>query len=157
MDAQKRPLTRGAQYISLNQIKELGKLEAYKCSIKIENNKLFVDEREINSFLLNKKNVILQAQHFTSRENANKVRQTRNFSCDPEEYLFFLEEDFNQLDKKEIKHLSGAQDAEVKFEIKCSIPLYRVWLKIEKNHPVKYAIQGGLESKEIIEISVERI
>jgi len=147
--------TKGPQYIPLDQIISLGKLEAYKCDIEIKNKSLFVQGRKIPGFTIDKNQVILEGYHFTSREDAIFVRQYRTFSPSDQEdpYSYFIETGFNKIDPKEIRHLSGAGSAEVKF----IVPTHRISLKVQKDHPIKYAITNGLEADEIIEISVERI
>lgn len=54
--------------------------------------------------------------------------------------------------------MSGARSAEVKFEVEFSVPYENIWIKIEKNHPVKFAVEHGLQTDEIIgRLSLEKI
>ena len=59
--------------------------------------------------------------------------------------------------KQEIRHISGATSVETKFQVTFRVEAERVWLKLEKRHPVKFAIWDGLYTDEIIEISLERL
>lgn len=151
------PKTKGKQYIPLNFVTSQEKI-INKCKVKFFNNKLYVDDREVNSFLLNNNYVIIKAQSFMSRERAAEVRTLRIFSPrETDNYSYFIEDGFNSLSQDEIRHVSGAYSAEVKFEVKFSVESSRVWIKIEKQHPVKFAVENGLSSDEIIEISLERL
>ncbi|MBS3167934.1 hypothetical protein J4216_02335 [Candidatus Woesearchaeota archaeon] len=154
----RRPSTKGPQYIPLDQIIELGNLDAYKCQIEIKNKKLFVDEREISGFLLDGKNVIIKGQHFTTRELGTQIRQYRQFTAlSPEHHIYFVEDDFNSISESEIRHLIGATDIGIKFEVTFTVPTYRVFIKVQKNHPLKYAIKGGLEAEEVIKNIAEKL
>lgn len=151
------PRTKGKQYIPLGFITSQEKI-VNKCKVKILNNKLYVDDREINSFLLNNNFVIIKAQSFMSRERAAEVRTLRIFTPrETDNYAYFIEDGFYSLSQEEIRHVSGAYSAEVKFEVRFNVELSRVWIKIEKQHPVKFAIESGLSSDEIMEISLEKL
>ncbi len=153
------PKTKGVDYIRLYDVNEVEKLKFNKCEIEIKDSKLYVDGREVNDFILDGNSVIVKAQHYTSKEFVSDIRTLRRFVPWNEEdnYVYFLENDFYNLSPSEIRHISGASGADVKFQVEFIVDLRRVWIKIQRNHPLKLAIYEGLSSDEIIEISLERI
>ena len=156
MDA---PKTKGKQYTPFALILDREKLVLNKCVVEIRNNKLFVEDREVGSFIIEKKkSVFIQADHYRSRRASSSIRSLRAFlPGESDDYTYFLEEGFSKLSKEDLQHLSGATTAEVRFNVKFRVLVERLWIKVEKQHPVKFAIEGGLDSDDIIEITVERL
>ncbi len=157
-----QPKTKGKQYVPFGLIAKKRDVTINKCEVKIVDNKLNVDNREVNSFLLKDNDfVVIKAQHFTSKERASDVRTYRRFipsNKSQDNYVYFIEDGFYDLPKDEIRHISGAASAEIKFEVRFSVEIRFVWLKIEKGHPVKFAIEHGLQPDEIIgSLNVERV
>ena len=146
------PKTNTKSYIPLGAVIAEGRFNANKSIVEIKNEKLYVDDREVNSFLLKPDGfVIIKAQHYTSREKASAIRTLRKFApTEDDNYAYFLEDGFYSLTKNEIRQISGANSAEIKFEVEFSVEAKFVWLKIEKNKPVKFAIEYGVNSNEII-------
>ncbi len=153
------PKTRGKGYIPINFVMINRQVISNKCQIGFSDNKLYVDGSEVNSLLLEGNGyVLIKAQHFTSKQVANEVRTLRRFIAHEEDgYVYFLEDGWYGLSSNEIRHISGATSAEVKFEVKFSVPAIRVWIKVEKQHPIKFAIEAGLYPDEIIEIVLDRL
>ena len=153
------PKTRGKRHIPLSLVLVGGRITSNKCVVEIENNKLYVDGREVNSFSIKSDGfVIIISQHFTSKEVANNVRVYRRFNPTEEDnYAYFIENGFYNLSKDEVRHLTGASNAEVRFDVEFSVEAKRVWIKVEKQHPVKFVIEQGLDPDEIISLTVSRL
>jgi len=153
------PKTKGKGYIPINLVLAEGGTTSNKCVVEIENNKLYVDRQEVNSFSIKPDGfVIITAQHFTSKESASNVRVYRRFNPPEEDnYVYFIENLFYSLSKNEVRHLTGASNAEVRFDVEFSVEAKRVWVKVEKQYPVKFAIEDGLNPDEIISLTVSRL
>src|SRR3989338_4880614 len=152
------PKTKGREYTHLLQVLGENRLNVNKCFIEIINNRIYIDGREVNGFELKDGFVIITGQHFTSREKTSEVRMLSRFIPGyVDNYIYFLEDGFYDISKQEIRHISGATSVETKFQVTFRVEAERVWLKLEKRHPVKFAIWDGLYTDEIIEISLERL
>ena len=151
--------TKGKGYIPLSLVSTGGRTTSHKCVVEIENNRLYIDGQEVNSFSIKPDGfVIITSQHFTSKEVANNVRVYRRFNPTEEDnYAYFIENGFYNLSKDEVRHLTGASDAEVRFDVEFSVEAKIVWIKVEKQHPVKFAIEYGLDPDEIISLTVSRL
>lgn len=152
------PKTRGKEYFPFILLLDNGFMEINKCNILLNNNKLYINGEEVSGFLISNKNAIIQAHHYTSREKASIVRTYRAFiGVEEGTYVYFLENSFRSSSQNEIKHITGAASAEVKFNIEFIVPCERIWIKIQPGFPVKYAIADGLSCEEIFKISLEKI
>jgi len=126
------------------------KYEKFKDNLELFN--LKHEEKKPDGF------VVIISQHFTSKEAASNVRVYRKFNpTDEDDYVYFIENGFYSLSKDEVRHLTGAQNAEVKFDVKFSVEAKRVWIKVEKQNPVKFAIEYGLYPDEIISLTASRL
>ncbi|GEM_PF-2621259 len=152
------PKTVGKGYIPLDLISSTSEAQTVNsCKVSLKNGRLLVDGRQVNSFFFQEKGlVIIKSVHFTSQEHANEVRTFRRFTAsEHDNYVYFLEEGFEDtLSLKELRHLSGAVSADRKFVVRFVVPASRIWVKIEKQHPVKFAIESGLSPKEVIEVVI---
>ena len=145
-------------YLPFNLILNKERYISNKCLIEIKENKLYVDDIKINSFLIKPdKFVIIKGQHFTSREAASQIRTYRRFiPTGMDDYTYFAEDGFYSLSKDDVKHTTGASSAEIKFDVEFSVEARRIWIKVEKRHPVKFAVENGLRSNEIISLTLSR-
>jgi|SRR3989344_2540053 len=154
------PRTINKEYIPLAQLIAEGIINVNSCNLEFKNNKLIIDNQEVNGFNFNLKDnyVVINGITYTSKDEAAAIRSIREFR--PKyggTYYYFLETGFDFSSVSQIKKITGAADAEVEFQVSFSVLSNRVWIKPERNHPLKFAIEGGISSDEIISISVSRL
>jgi len=141
------------EYVKLTRLMEQKSLVSNKINLEFRGNKIYRDGREIQACVIEGNKIIFGAYHFTNEASAKRIVDDRGLFVknieDP--YIYLLEiMDYSSMNEKEIKHLIGSVNATDYLKLKIGYDLDKVWLKVEKERPTHFALEGDVTMKNLI-------
>ncbi len=145
------PYTNGKNYEPLLKLIANKEIKINKISVVFSENKIIIDGRIVKNVLISSDGIFFTGEHYTSRDKARQIIQTRYFSPGKDGFAYFLEANIGITDKDFLKQLTGADEADAMIKINTeAIALERVWIKTERKFPyLKIAVEEGISMDEL--------
>lgn len=140
-------------YIALSDILRAGKIISNKISVEVKRNQLYRDGRPVQGLTLHGDYIEFTGCHFTSSEAARIIEQDSALQIknqlDP--YVYLLEPmDYSGKKENEVRHMIGSASAEECISVRVKYPINKVFIKVEKGRPTHYAIDGDIETENLV-------
>ena len=141
------------EYIRLTELLKKKSLISNKIHVEIRGNKIFKDSRLIQSCVLRGNYIEFLGYHFTNEKVAGIIKSDMKLEIktftDP--YIYLLEaRDYSGRSERKIRYLTGSAAASDVIIIKVLYPIEKVWIKVEKNRPTHFAIEGDITQENLI-------
>lgn len=145
------PYTNGKNYEPLLRLIANKEIKINKIFIIFSGNRIIIDGRIVENVFITNEGILFRGEHYTGRDKARLVIQTRYFSPGKDGFAYFLEADIGIRNKDFLKQLTGADEADAMIRINTKVIAFeRIWLKTERKFPyLKIAVEYGLTMDEL--------